>query len=129
VNVDVSTEQSIAELQEIADRLLESYGPVDDQTPDFFGEGGTGLPGFLDHIRTSLAKAQEYVRRCKEIFSAHLEHLKLVRRAQFLLSNLVGIDFHALVARIRLFFSRLVCIRVPLFEYGPELSGYRHRFR
>lgn len=131
--MDVSTEQAIAELQEIADSLLESCGPVDDQTPDFFGEGGTGLPGFIDHIRASLEKAQEYARRCKANFSAHFEHFKkhfkLVRRAQFLLFKLVGIDFHALETRTRLFFSRLACIRVPLFEYGPELSGYRHRFR
>lgn len=129
VNVDASTEQAIAELQEIADRLLESCGPVEDQTPDFFGEGGTGFSGFLDHVRASLAKAQEYARRFKDNFEAYIEHFKLVRRAQFLLSKLVGIDVHALVSRIRLYFSHLACIRAPLFEYGPELSGYRHRFR
>lgn len=131
--MDVSTEEAIAELQEIAGRLLHSCGPVDDPTPDFFGEGGTGLPGFINYIRASLEKAQESARRCEAIFAAHSEHfkkhLKLVRRAQFLLSKLVGIDFHAIETRIRLFFSRLACIRVPLFEYGPELSGYRHRFR
>lgn len=129
VNVDASTEQAIAELQEIADRLLESCGPVDDQTPDFFGEGGTGFSGFLDHVRASLAKAQEYTRHFKDNFEAYREHFKLVRRAQFLLSKLAGIDVHALVARIRLCFSHQACIRAPLFEYGPELSGYRHRFR
>ena len=127
--MDVSTEQTIAELQEIADRLSESCGPVDDQTPDFFGEGGTGLPGFIDHIRASLEKFQEYARRCKASLATYNQRLKLVRRAQFLLSKLVGIDIRALIASIRLFFSRLACIRVPLFEYGPELSGYRHRFR
>ncbi|WP_152641538.1 hypothetical protein [Pseudomonas fluorescens] len=127
--MDLSTEQAIAELQEIADRLLESGVPVDDQTPNFFDEGGTGLSGFIDHIRASLEKAQEYARRCKANFAAHFEHFKLVRRAQYLLSKLVGIDLHALVTRIRLFFSHLVCIRVPLFKYGPELANYRHRFR
>lgn len=131
--MDLSTEQAIAELQEIADRLLESGGPVDDHTLDFFAEGGTGLPGFIDHIRASLDRAQEYARRCKASFAVHFEHFKkqfkLVRRAQFLLSKLVGIDLHALVTRIRLFFSRLVCIRVPLFKYGPELAYYRHRLR
>lgn len=129
MNVDASTEQAIAELQEIADRLLESCGPVDDQTPRFFSEGGKGLSGFLEYVRTSLEKAQEYARRCKANVEAYSEHFKLVRRAQFFLSKLVGIDVHALVVRIRLYFSHLACIRVPLFEYGPELSGYRHRFR
>lgn len=127
--MDVSTEQAIAELQEIADRLLESCGPVDDPAPDFFGEGGKGLPGFIERIRVRLAQAQERARRCKAKFEAWIAQSKLIRRAQLLLSKLVRIDVHALVARIRLYFSHLACIRVPLFEYGPELSSYRHRFR
>ncbi|MDD2064484.1 hypothetical protein [Pseudomonas sp. 25571] len=127
--MDASTAQAIAELQEIADRLLESCGPIDDPAPDFYGEGGKGLPGFIERMRIRLAQAQEYARRCKANFEAHLEQFKLIRRAQFLLSKLVAIDVHALVARIRRVFSHLACIRVPLFEYGPELSDYRHRFR
>lgn len=129
INVDASTDQAIAELQEIADRLLKSCGPVDNQAQRFFSEGGKGLSGFLEYIRTSLEKAQEFARRCKADVEAYIEHSKLVRRAQFLLSKLVRIDVHALVTRIRLYFSHLACIRVPLFKYGPELSGYRHRFR
>ncbi|VVM86746.1 hypothetical protein PS619_02603 [Pseudomonas fluorescens] len=129
MNVDASTDQAIAELQEIADRLLKSCGPVDDQAPRFFSEGGKGLSGFMEYIRTSLEQAQEHARRWKANVEAYIEHSKLVRRAQFLLSKLVGIDVHALVSRIRLYFSQLACIRVPIFEDGPELSGYRHRFR
>ena len=129
MNVDASTDQAIAELQEIADRLLESCGPGDDQTPRSFNEGGKGLSGFIEYIRNTLEQAEYYARRCKADVEAYIEHSKLVRRAQFLLSKLVRIDVHALVTRIRLYFSRLACIRVPLFEYGPELSSYRHRFR
>ncbi|MFB4371807.1 MULTISPECIES: hypothetical protein [unclassified Pseudomonas] len=131
--MDVSTEQTIAELQEIADRLLESCGPVDDQIPRFFSEGGKGLSDFIEYFRNLLEQAQEFVRLCKANAEAWIEQSKLVRstirRAQFLLSKLVRIDVHALVARILLYFSHLACIRVPLFEYGPELSSYRHRFR
>lgn len=131
--MDVSTEQAIAELQEIADHLLESCGQVDDQAPRSFSEGGKGLSGFLEYIRKTLEQAQDYARRCKANVEAWIGQSKLVRRtirrAQFLLSKLVRIDVHALVARIRLYFSHLACIRVPLFEYGPELSVYRHRLR
>ncbi len=133
MNVDASTDQAIAELQEIADRLLESCGPVDDQSQRSLSEGGKGLSGFIEYIRNTLEQAQDYARRCKAKAEVWIEHSRLVRRtirrAQFLLSKLVRIDVHALVARIRLYFSHLACIRVPLFEYGPELSGYRHRFR
>lgn len=131
--MDVSTEQAIAELQEIADSLLESCGPVDEQPLRSFSDGAKGLSGFIEYIRNTLEQAQDYARRCKAKAKVWIEHVRVVRRtirrAQFLLSKLVRIDVHALVARIRLYFSHLACIRVPLFEYGPELSGYRHRFR
>lgn len=127
--MDVSTEQAIAELQEIADRLLESCGPVNDQAPPFWGEGGRLNQGYMEYVHALIEKAQESARRFKANAADFFKQFELVRRAQFLISKLVGIDVHALISRIRLYFSHLACIRVPLFEYGPELSGYRHRFR
>lgn len=127
--MDVSTEQDMADLQEIIDRLLESCGSVDDKKPDFFGEGGTGFKGYVEYFQALFEKAQENARRFKAKAADFFKQFELIRRANFILSKLSCIDFHALVNRIRLYFSRLACIRAPLFEYGPELAGYRHRFR
>lgn len=129
VNVDVSNEQDIADLQEIIDRLLESFGSVDDQMPDFFGEGGVGFKGYSEYLHALVENAQESARRFKAHAAKFFKQLELTQCANFILSKLSCIDSHALVARIRLYFSRLACIRAPLFEYGPELAGYRHRFR
>ncbi|WP_350025744.1 MULTISPECIES: hypothetical protein [Pseudomonas putida group] len=127
--MDVSTEQDIADLQEIIDRLLESCGPVDDIMPDFFGEGGTGFKGYVEYFHALIEKAHESARRFKAKAAEFFKQFELIRCANFILSKLSGMDIHALVTRIRLYFSRLACIRLPLFEYGPELAGYRHRFR
>ncbi|WP_350298768.1 hypothetical protein [Pseudomonas putida] len=127
--MDVSTEQAIAELQEIADRLLESCGPVDDQAPPFWDERGRPNQGYMEYIHALIEKAQESARRFKANAADFFKQFEQVRRAQFLLSKLFGVDVHALIALIRLYFSNLARIRVPLFEYGPELSGYRHRLR
>jgi len=129
MNVDASTEQTIAELQGIADRLLERCGPVDDQAPPFWGEDGRLNQGYMEYIHALIERARESARRFKASAADSFKQFELVRRAKFLLSKLIGIDVHALIARIRLYFSHLACIRAPLFEYGPEISGYRHRFR
>lgn len=128
-NVNVSTEKALTELQEIADRLLESCGPVDEQMLNFLGDGRVVRVSYFDRIHALIDRAQKRARYYKTRAVDFFKQFDLVRRAQFIISKLSGIDFHALVTRIRLYFSRLACIRVPLFEYGPELAGYRHRFR
>ncbi|MBD8269328.1 MULTISPECIES: hypothetical protein [Pseudomonas] len=127
--MDVSTEQAIAELQEIADHLLESCGSVDDQAPPFWDERGRPNQGYMEYIHALIEEAQESARRFKANAADCFKQFEQVRRAKFLLSKLFGVDIHALIARIRLYFSHLARIRAPLFEYGPELSGYRHRLR
>ncbi|KFF65989.1 hypothetical protein ACU36R_02450 [Pectobacterium brasiliense] len=138
--MDVSTGQAITELQKLVNRLLESCGPVDHQALNFFDEGGVVCQGYVEYIHAFIEKAKESVRRIKVNVADFFRQLgQMVRRAQFILSKLSSIHFHTLVACLclffarlmftRLFFARLASFRVPLFEYGPELSVYRHRFR
>lgn len=80
-------------------------------------------------LRRMIVAARQQARVAGLRAAAFIRKLSNIQRAEFIIGLLLPLDPHALLARIRHLMGESARIRVPLFDYGPELSEYRHRIR
>lgn len=124
-----ATDLSLTRSLETLERLLGDCGLEDSRAPSFFDEVGKGIKGYAEYVRGLVAAANEIARRFKEKTAGFLKQILVIQRARFSFAQLLNIDHHAKLTRIRRALSHQACICAPLFNYGPELSEYRHRYR
>lgn len=110
--------------------LLGEDAPADEEWSIFpFEESAKRVQEIVERLRGMVHAAKERVRQHKELTATFFRKIRDIQLAEFILSHLTCFDIHAVLTRIRHIIGDHASIRVPLFEYGPELSEYRHRIR
>lgn len=128
--MDRPTDLSLVHAQEKLRLLLGEDAPADEGwSLSSFEESAKRIQEIAERLRGMVHAAKERARQYKELTAAFFRKIRNIQLAEFFLSHLACLDIHALLTRIRDFIGDRACIRVPLFEYGPELSEYRHRIR
>lgn len=122
--MDTAANISLSRTLEEINRLLESYG-IEKAEPVH----PSGGEGFLDWVKSLVDASQAAAHRFKKRANLFFKEILRIRKIRDDFAELLRKDPHAITTRIRRYIAHVACMRKPLFNYGPELSGYRHRFR
>ena len=119
-----ATDLSLLRVQEELDLLLDSYGfeKTEPVRP-------SGVEGYFEWVQSLVDASQAAAQRFKKRTNLFFKEILRIRKIRDDFAKLIRIDPHASLTRVRRYIAHLACMRIPLFNYGPELSGYRHRFR
>lgn len=122
--MDTAADLSFSSILEKLDRLLESYGleKVERVPPE-------GVGGYFEWLQSFVDVSKAAAHRFKTRADLYYKELLRIRNVRDEFAEIIRKDPHASLARVRRLVAHLACMRIPLFNYGPELSGYRHRFR
>lgn len=100
-----------------------------DVSSGFVNDVANGIKSARDLIQTLIDSAQRAARVFRERAAQFWKTILERQKAEALFASLLGVDHHAMRTRTLYLLGRIACIRLPLFRYGPQLSGFRHRFR
>lgn len=122
--MDTAANISLSRTLEELNRLLESYGieKADPVRP-------RGVEGFFDCLKSLVDASQAAAHRFKKRANLFFKEILRIKKIRDDFAKLLHTDPHAIITRTRQFIAHGAYMRIPLFNYGPELSGYRHRFR
>lgn len=131
--MDAQTTLSLRHAHEKLRLLLGEDVPVEESgffwTEESFEESAKRAQEMVLRLRRMIDDARERARKLEQRAAIFIRKIQSIRVAEFILSCIPIFDPHALTTRVRDILGHHACIRIPLFEYGPELSEYRHRIR